>query len=229
MYKKTYDNSTFFCFTPLASLVTFLIELFLIIYVIFRYKINKFTQISIAILFFLGMFQLSEYMACKSNDIHIWGKIGAASITLLPILGLHLISLLTRKSRWITVGYVLGLAIFMIIIAYPQFAIDTRCTGKFVILNQSVFPNLLYEIYYFGFILIGLEMLFRSLLLHKGNKTKLLWMIIAYLSFIIPTAIVYTVFAITKNAIPSIMCGFAIIAALIIVFKEIPKFSKAKK
>lgn len=229
MLKGLKSTSTFYCFTPLASLITFFIELSLAVYVIFRYKLNEFTRISVVLILLLGLFQLSEYMACTSNDIYIWGKIGAASITLLPVLGLHLSTLLTRKSRWVIVGYALGLVILIAIIVLPQLTIDTRCTGKFVLLNQNLFPIILYEVYYIGFLLISLEMLIQTLFTHKGNKIGLLWMIIVYLSFIIPTAIVYAIFTVTGSAIPSIMCGFAIIAAFIIVFKEIPRFSMTKR
>jgi hypothetical protein len=226
LYKKLLaDKSTFFCFTPLASLVTFIVEFALAFYIFFRYKMGQFNKIVVFLLLLLGLFQLSEYTVCKTNDLMIWGKIGAASITLLPILGLHLVTYLTKPTKWLSIGYIWGVIMLLAILFVPSLTIDTRCTGKFVNLSTNASTSV-YTLYYFGFLMIGISKLIQFLREHKGDRQELLWMIFAYASFIVPTALVYSLFALAVTGIPSVMCGFAIIFAVIIAFKEVPRFNK---
>lgn len=229
MKNKLLNNrSTFYCFTPAVSLATFLIEFLLALFVITRYKMNKFSLIAAALLLCLGLFQLSEYMICKTNQIQIWGKIGTASITILPILGLQLITYLTRKSRWLIAGYIFaGIIIFSVF--FLSFLNNYYCTDKFVIIHFNNPIDNLYTLYYFVFLLVGLGILIQHYFSQKKNTTEMLWMTVGYLSFIIPTAIVYSISQLTIFAIPSIMCGFAVLFALILVFKVVPGYNKNNK
>ena len=59
-------------------------------------------------------------------------------------------------------------------------------------------------------------------------KKALKWFIIGYLSFILPLTLVYIFIPITRVAIASIMCGFAIIFAAILTFKIVPLYYKNK-
>jgi hypothetical protein len=85
-----------------------------------------------------------------------------------------------------------------------------------------------YEVYYFSLVLIGLWLGLRpatsgtSLTRRRG----LLWMVTAYLAFSVPTLIINLMIPATKAAVPSIMCGFAVVFALIIGLKVAPLILK---
>lgn len=230
MFKKlTADQATFFCFTPLVSLLTFIIELTLALYILFRYKTNSFNLLTVVIILLLGTFQLSEYMLCTSENLILWGRIGAASITLLPALGLHLITFFTKKSWLVIAGYIFGVCLMSIIFFLPSLTIDTRCTVKFVILLPQTFYQQIFIFYYVGFLFIGIFAIIHSLATQTKNYNSLIWMLIGYLSFILPTIIVFILYQTTRQGIPSIMCGFAIFLAVVLAFKVIPGFNKKSK
>lgn len=178
----------------------------------------------------LGSFQLAEYMMCTGGNPQMWSKFGTAVISLLPVAGLHMVTLLTRPTRWTGVGYLLG-GLIMGAIIFLEVPILPQCTGKFVILRFEDWFSILFNLYYAMFIFIALEMIVRTWMLHKGNKQELFWAMAAYMVFIIPTALVYIFISISREAMPSIMCGFAVLGALVLVFKEMPVFYKvsAKK
>lgn len=224
--KKLFTNqSTLFCFTPLVSLSTFFIEILLAIYVIFKYKQTRFNRLAVIIIVLLGTFQLSEYMLCTTDDQLLWAKIGTASIALLPAMGLHLISLIAGKSRLVTAGYVFAAGIVGLIFFLPSLTINIHCTGNFVILLPQDIYIQIFMYYYVGFLLIGVWNLTAALMTNNKHHRELFWLLVAYLSFIVPTIFVYAYFANTREAVPSIMCGFAIFMAIILVLKVIPGFN----
>lgn len=221
-YKKLLsDKSTFFCFTPLVSLATFLIELTLAIYVIHRYGFNKVSRIAAGILLLLGVFQLAEYMICMGGNPQLWSKIGTSSIAILPVMALHLVTLLTRKSKWTETGYFFG-ALIVGAIFFLEVPILPECTGKFVALKFTTTFDLIFNVYYAIFLFIALEMIVRTWRSHKGKNSGLFWALMIYASFLVPTALVYIFIATARTGVPSIMCGFAVIGAIILVFKELP-------
>lgn len=233
-YQKLFsDKSTFFCFTPLVSLATFFIEILLALFVLYRYGFNKFSRIAILILVLLGVFQLTEYMMCVGGNAQLWSKIGTSAIAILPVSALHLTTMLTRKSVWTEIGYILG---FLIVgaIFFLEVPILPQCTGNFVELKFSTTFDILFNLYYALFLFIALEMIIRTWRSHKGNNSQLFWALMIYTSFLVPTALVYIFITVSRSGIPSIMCGFAVIGAIILVFKELPlifakKSGKKKK
>lgn len=229
MLKKLISSrSTFYCFTPAVSLGTFLIEFILAIYIVGRYKMTQFNRLAVILLLLLGLFQFAEYMMCKTDQMQFWGEIGISAITLLPALGLHLITIMTRKSRLVPTGYFLA-TLIIFSVHNMSFLNDFHCTDKFVVLQYGNPQNIIYTIYYFGFLLIGLKIMIQHIYSKKKFAKELVWMILGYLSFILPTAFIYFFSRITFYAIPSIMCGFALIFAFILVFKVVPEYNKSKK
>ncbi len=223
--KLSSNQSTFFCFTPFVSLSTFVIEILLALYVIFKYKMTKFNRLAVIIIILLGTFQLSEYMLCTTGNQLFWAKIGTASIALLPAMGLHLITLLSSKSKLVTIGYIFAAAIVSLIFFNSALTIHIQCTGNFVILLPQNIYLQIYMYYYVGFLLIGIGKIIAALMTPNKYNRELFWMLVAYLSFILPTIFIYIYFANTREAVPSIMCGFAIFMALILVLKIIPGFN----
>ena len=218
-----------FCFTPLVSLTTFAIEFAFAFYTLIKYRKTLFGKLAITTLIFLGIFQLAEYNICKVGYVASWTAIGYMAITFLPVLGVHMISLMTKKTFWVPIGYVIAAITDLAMIFTIKLFSTPSCPGNFVIFNSpvSIF-NVAYRIYYYGFIAIGLLMLCKAIIENQKNKKIAVWMILGYASFLIPTMVVYIYEKTTRVAVPSIMCGFALLFATILVAKILPEFDKLK-
>jgi len=116
MGKFLKDKNYFFCFSPEVMLATFLIEITLAVYVFFRYKMGFFGKIVVSLLVLLAAFQLAEYKICTGYNGIVWSKIGFVVITLLPVLGLHLISFIAKRKHFLTLGYALVTTYILIFI-----------------------------------------------------------------------------------------------------------------
>ena len=81
-----------------------------------------------------------------------------------------------------------------------------------------------------GFLLLGIwESLEKitSLRRRSSGKKALQWLIVGYLSFMAPMGAVYLLFPETRNAVASIMCGFALVLAFILAFKVVPAYDRS--
>ncbi len=216
-----------YCFTPIVSLSTFAIEFLFAFYVFVKYRKTFFGKIAIAILILLGVFQLAEYNICKSGYIIPWTTIGYLAITFLVPLGIHMNSLITKKWILTPVSYISATLISLVILFVPGFLTNPTCSGNFIIFNPLLSNSkIIYGVYYFGFIALGLLPLIKAVSEKQRNKTLATWMLAGYASFIIPTAIVFIYEKTTRMAVPSIMCGFAVLFAIILVAKILPEFEK---
>ncbi len=245
MKKIFSEQYRLFCFTPEVMLATFLTEIALAIYVFIRYRLTTFGRLVAAILVLLGLLQIAEYQVCTSPNQLFWSRLGFIIITLLPVLGLHLISLITGKNHFLKLGYTLML-VYILIFAFASKAITgATCGGNYIIFNTQQELSWTYSVYYFGFLILGIwEAIeninpvrgrgeLRALAASNGMGTEnkkdlLIWIILGYGSFMIPMGIIYSLSPEARQAIPSIMCGFALLLAFILAFKIAPKYHLTK-
>ena len=225
MVSQKNKSVTLYCFTPLATLITFFIEILLAIYVLFKYKMSPFVRISTLILVLLGLFQFSEYAICKIGFQELFTKIGYGLITPLPALVLHLVGIATKKNIWIAIGiigYILASLFLFVIFFVPNILVSTICSGKFLIFTVPSTFYTIYRYYYFGLLALGLFILVLHIL-KKSPKSKLyIWMILGYGSFIVPTFALYIIKKFNPFGFPSVMCGFAVLFAITLAFKILP-------
>lgn len=222
--KKFSDKSRLFCFTPEVMLATFLTEIALAIYILIRYRLTTFDRLIMAILILLGLFQFVEYQVCATNQPLLWSRFGFVIITFLPVLGLHLISLITGKTHFLKLGYTLMLVYILIFLFAPKAITGATCGGNYIIFHTAQHLYQTYGFYYFGLLFLGIWESFKSMNKENGNLLK--WLIFGYGSFLLPMGIVYLLAPETLSAIPSIMCGFALIFAFILAFKIAPLYNK---
>ena len=239
------DKNTFFCFTPEVMLITLLIEFSLAVYAFIRYRMTAFGRLVILLLILLGGFQLAEYQICSNSNLLFWSRFGFAVITFLPVLGLHLISLVTGKSRFLKFGYILMFAYIAIFAFTPNAITGAVCGGNYIIFYTGQKLAWTYTVYFFGFLLLSIWEALENISPVRGSegsqlasasngmdaenrKNLLIWIILGYGSVMIPMGIVYVLSLEARQAIPSIMCGFAIILAFILAFKVAPKYQKLK-
>jgi hypothetical protein len=126
-----------------------------------------------------------------------------------------------------------GFMIFFL--TYRAAFIGHQCTGNYVIFQMGPYASTVYTLYYYGLlgsgIALGVKWANEFKAKGEAYRKKLdcvRGLIIGYLVFLIPTALAYSVKPEYRHAIPSIMCGFAVIFALILVFYILPRAAEPK-
>jgi hypothetical protein len=220
-------RSNFYCFSPPVMLATFLIESFLLIYTLVRYKMTALTRLTALLLGCLATFQLAEYYVCGGigMDAATWSRVGYVAITLLPPLGLHVTQVLAgRKLNRLTVfAYATG------IIWASLFAISTVvfsgyvCGGNYVIFRLKSPLGGMYFAYYYIWLFATMYVAVKASRYAKPRIRKALTsQVFGYMMFIVPTSIVNLLWPGTFSGIPSIMCGFAVTFAVTLVYGVMP-------
>lgn len=224
MYKQ-YGNK-FFCFSPPVMLGTLLIEFLLAAYVLVRYKSTTVSRLVVAMLIFLGVFQLTEYMICGGLGLnHIeWARLGYVSITLLPALGIHLILSMAKERMLplLVTAYGTAAAYVGYFALAGNSVISNVCTTNYAVFEPHGTPGLIYAFFYYGWLLVSIGL--ATYLVRKKPKiaAPLRWMVFGYAAFIVPTTVANMIDPATLRGIPSIMCGFAILLAFVLVWRVLP-------
>ena len=233
MYKK---NETFFCFSPLVMVSTFVVEIALAAFVLWKYRNTLLGRISAVLLVCLALFQLAEWMVCEGAlglDQITWSRIGFVAIGLLPALGLHVVHIITghRKSIVPTLGYLTTVAFSVYFLVATHGITGAVCGGNYVIFHVSPDAIRAFTFYYYSMLALGagFALYWAASESNKNIKRALQWFVAGYAVFMVPTAIVNTIDPSTIAAIPSIMCGFAVLFAFILTFGILPAYTKGQK
>ena len=212
-------------------LATFIIEIVCAVYVLYRYKLTPITRLAAAILVCLAIFQLAEYNICEGAwgiDSLTWARVGHVAITLLPPLGIHLATKLAGQKKPLLVGIVYGLAtVFSLIFMFAGHGMQAQqCLGNYVIFSLAPGAVIPYTFYYYGLLWMGISYSWKAAkTLKSPTKKKALYgLAIGYLAFIVPTTIVNVIDPSTMAGIPSIMCGFAVILAIVLTGSVVPNY-----
>lgn len=217
-------------------IATFVIEVLLAVYTVWRYKLNVIMRLVVAVLLSLALFQLAEYNVCEGSfgiDSLSWSRLGYIAITALPPLGYHLATKLaqdTKRRLSVGVAYATGVG-FAGFFALTGWGITSQvCLGNYVIFETSPYATPLYAMYYYGWLVMGTMYAFRSAQrvndAHRAAALRAL--AVGYLSFILPTTTANVVDPSTIAGIPSIMCGFAVILAVILAGEVMPQLHGAQ-
>lgn len=214
--------------------LTVIIEVLLAIFSIIRLRNNRSVQLGVGILLFLALFQAAEYGICEQIGFGgtIWAQIGFASITMLPVLGMHLISTIAKLQdmRILLAAYLSG-AVWIGLFAFGGIMENQVCSGNYVIFNLSAgFGGAYFMFYYFWLVfgsIVAIKQSFKKKV-SKQQASALRAMVLGYASFTVPATLIWFVFDGAAQGLPSIMCGFAVIFALILGLKILPTASKIK-
>lgn len=233
-------STTLNCFSPPVMLATLAIEFGLAGYALWRYKLSEITKIIIALLVNLAIFQTAEYFVCTGygNDPLFWSKVGFVAITTLPPLGLHAMHKLAGKPAGTLVkvayGTMAGFIVFFL--TYKNAFVGHQCAGNYIIFQLGYNVAGAYSVYYYGWMFASLYqgIKWANELKEQGAKgfkklETVRALIVGYLVFIVPVAIVNTVKPETTAGIPSIMCGFAVLLALILGLYILPRAGVLKE
>ena len=197
-------------------------------YLCWRYRLTRKTRLTVAGLVCLGVFQLAEYLICEATGIDglSWARIGHIAISLLPPIGISLAMELAHKRQRVleTVIYCVC-AGFIGFYGFWSGAITSEtCQGNYVIFcGDYPYAGPIYALYYFSLLALGVSLCFYWGHQSQSRLKKSLYgLAIGYLTFIIPTTIVYLLNPTLTSAIPSIMCGFAVFLAIMIAGFTVP-------
>lgn len=227
-------STKLYCFSPPVMIVTFAIEIAFAVYVLWRYKFTPITRLIVALLVLLAGFQGTEFLLCGGLALQggTWSRIGYGAITLLPPLGIHLAYLLANKKAGIVVaaGYI-TCAAFLGYFAFVTQAISGHtCYANYVTFNTADGSTIPYTMYYYGWLFIGTFLTFKwAPMLDKHRKSALYSLMAGYLALLVPTTTITLMWNDALAGIPSIMCGFAIILAALLVGKVAPESIALKK
>lgn len=193
---------------------------------------NALTRLVAALLFFLAMFQISEYFVCGSDySASIWSRIGFVSITLLPPIGIHLIHTLAGKGWNNITGAAYGMAaVWVVVFAFFERAFaGHECAGNYIIFQVQPSISWLYFVYYYLWLAVGMWLSYKyAKVARKRDKRSLYLLALGYVTFLVPTTTLNLLAPETQAGIPSIMCGFAIVLATLVVFGIMPRFGKKR-
>lgn len=224
MYKK-YGNKMM-CFSPPVMLATFLIEFGLLFYTLWRYQLTTLTRLATIFLACLGIFQLSEYMLCGGLGLGRieWVKLGFIAITLLPALGLHMTSVIAKKRTGVLIyaAYASAAAFVGYFAIVGGATVIRECAPNYAILEIGGVASLIYTAYYYGWLLLTVGLAAYWARRQPEKATILRWMALGYAVFIVPTTLANLIDPSTLVAIPSIMCGFAVLCAIILTWQVLP-------
>lgn len=211
-------------------IATFAIEVSLAFYVLWKHRASLMGKLAAATLLLLGTFQLAEWMVCQGAlglDSIAWAKIGFVAISFLPPLGLHIASVIAGKkdSKIPIAGYAAAGLFSSYFLAATSSISGSVCGGNYVIFNLAPHVGGLFGLYYYLTLFIGIAVsYFWAQNANKHAASALRWLIVGYTAFIAPTAAVNLISPSTAAGIPSIMCGFAVIFALILALRVLPKY-----
>jgi len=211
--------------------LTFVVEFVLAAYVFARYSATRFGKVAGLILMLLATFQFAEYQICTTEEstLRLWPRIAFFAITLLPIAGLYLVSLVSHKPHFLKLGYVTAAAFILYFVFVPKSISHAVCGGNYIVFNMSNDFYRIFGFYYLGFLLLGIwESIEKISSLRRVTSARrtLQWLIVGYLSFMAPMGTVYVLIPQTRNAVASVMCGFAVTMAFILAFRVLPAHSR---
>jgi len=233
---KFLKTDRLYCFSPPVMIATFAIEIICAVYVVIRYKLTPVTRLAAALLVCLALFQLAEYNVCEGAwgmDSLAWARLGYVAITLLPPLGLHLVMQMTGKYNRLLLGVAYAsAAIFAYIFLFVgQGMTSQQCLGNYVIFRVAPWASFPYGIYYYGwlFATIGYALRCARNIAARNVRQALYVLSIGYAAFIVPTTAANLIDPSTRAGIPSIMCGFAVILALLLTGAVLPQYYRKGK
>lgn len=215
------------CFNPTVSIVTAITEWVLSVLIIFKYPFAKMRYLASALMIFLGLYQFSEFMLCKTAQTELWVRVGFVAYTILPAIGLHtMLKLLKIKTRYIWV-YVIPATYIILSIITPNFVREAKCYDLFVTARNTLFSfggvaqtisYGIYTAYYFGFILAASLLGVKKYLKEKNYLKQKIYLTFPLAVFLMsfPTFLIIIIFPALNIQFPSILCHFALLFALAI-------------
>ncbi len=214
--------------------LTFSFELLAAIWILMRYRLDRRAILIILILVFLAVFQVAEYQVCAQAGAQIWARIGFIATALLIPLGTSLINAISQDELGKRLELVLWLIAALFItwfLLVPTSVAFVWCGGNYSIYHLAPVLGTLYGMYYFGALALMLLQINRRMhtRLSAAKARGLMGLGVGLSAFIIPTLVVNILDPTTVRAIPSILCGFAVVLAIFLAGVVAPAILRPRK
>ncbi len=199
------------------SLIFFCIELVILAVVIIFNRKHPFFWSIVGLLALLQLYQLSEFLICIGVGANITGRIAYVIITFLPPTGYFLCTRIVGwkfPDYWLGFAAALGLSIYYL--SVPGSVVLTDCNPLYAIYSFNI--STVYGIFYMGILVYSILFTLAHLIFRKDeveNKLGIL-ILIGYLSFLTPMYLMVWIDSAFGMAIPSIMCKYALLLAVIL-------------
>jgi len=142
------------CFTPLVSIATAATEFSVVGYLVKTLKAPKLFPIPLFI-FFLGMYQFTEFMLCTTGNTIVWARIGFVAFTFLPCTLYHsLINISGKKVK--RAAYIAPVLFSALALFHPNFIISAGCNLLHVSIHSLIFDQnkILMAVYFMYYIVM---------------------------------------------------------------------------
>jgi hypothetical protein len=138
-----------------------------------------------------------------------------------------------KQSRKLVVTAYATMAVSMAyFLLSPNAFVGHECTGNYVIFQIGMTAARVYGLYYYGWLLVAMLIgykVFTNSKVVKNIRQQVGGLMVGYLVFLVPTGIANTVKPETRAGIPSIMCGFAVLFALIMALYIAPRAAQMRE
>lgn len=213
------------CYTPSVSIGTAIVEWILAIILPLKYNQSKVRFFMSALMIFLGLYQFTEFMLCRTNQADLWMRLGFMAYTVLPAIALHSSVYYFKIKLNIFWIYIIPFIYIIIAATTPNFIAEAKCHAIFVSTHNTIFSFtdpikltsfIIYIAYYFGFILWCCLIGIKAYLKEKNHKKQKLFLILPLAIFLMsfPTFLLLIVFPTLNVRFPSVLCHFALLLAL---------------
>lgn len=226
------SETIFFCFSPPVMLFTLILEFLFALYVIITSKNRHPSAIVItALLVCLGIFQLAEFQVCDGTHAIAWMRLGYVAIILLPALGIHLVSLVTKRKLVRNIGYLFAIGFITVFLFSTQSIHAAVCGGNYILISTSgVVAKTYFSLYYLISLTVTIMEIIWFVMVKKNQDKKavssLWWFLVGFATFLVPTGAVYLLSPAARSGLPSVMCGFAVFFAIILTLFVYPHYKK---
>ncbi|MCE7749796.1 MAG: hypothetical protein GPJ51_15525 [Candidatus Heimdallarchaeota archaeon] len=199
------------------SIIFFGIEFFILVAVIIFNRKHPFFWSIAMMLVLLQLYQLAEFLICIGVNENITGKIAYTIITFLPPMGYFLSSKVVGwkfPDYWIGFAAATGFSLYYIVT--PGSVVLDSCNPFYAV--YSVHHSFYYGIYYMGILVYSIFFLAAHLIFrrNKVDRKSSLFVLIGYLSFLVPMYLMVWVDSYFATKVPSIMCKYALLLAVIL-------------
>jgi len=202
----------------MLSLFFFIIELVSLVIILKRNNQHPNFLPICFILILLQLYQLSEFMICIEIDPNITGRIAFVSITFLPPSGHYLTSKTVNwKYKDDLVWFGFGILFSLYYIFTPDAIELVSCNPFYAVYEYKMAT--LYGWYYLGIIFWSLILMLRFVIKNFNipQKRTVGLILLGYIACLVPVGImIYLVDPKYGSAVPSIMCKYAIVLAILL-------------
>jgi len=206
------------CYAPWLSISTAIIELVLATWIILYLKKSKIRILIGIFIYFLAIYQFSEYLLCLTGDPR-WATVGFIAYTFLPAIILHSAFVYLKKKTKAEYFYIIPAIFTLLAVGIENFTSNATCDAFFVsvsTLGVQPFMYWIYGAYYTLFLLATFFMMLYACCKKKDRKVRVMSVayVTAFLVMVIPTGITILIFPALGFSFPSVLCQFALFAAI---------------